>query len=70
MTPAPNHWGRLKVQQYRKYFLQYKYITPKRPQAGTWGRQTCFLDRAPSNLVMPLRRKPGRKYKELKLIVM
>jgi len=26
----------------------------KRAQAGTWGRQTCFLPRAPSNLLTPL----------------
>jgi len=26
----------------------------ERPQVRTWGRQTCFLSRAPSNLVTPL----------------
>jgi len=26
----------------------------ERPQVRTWGRQTCFLPRAPSNLVTPL----------------
>jgi len=26
----------------------------ERPQVRTWGRQTCFLSRAPSDLVTPL----------------
>jgi len=30
------------------------YICSERPQVRTWGRQTCFLPWAPSNLVTPL----------------
>jgi len=59
---APNHCGgrRMTVrgadksQQCRKYFFQYNTFTSERPQFRTWGRQTCFLARAPSNLVTPL----------------
>jgi len=29
-------------------------FTSKRRQVRTWGRQTCFLSRVPSNLVTPL----------------
>jgi len=47
--------GAKKSQQYHKYFLQYSiYLLPKRPQVRTWGRQTCFLPRAPCNFVTPL----------------
>ena len=51
-TPlAPNDCGeRLKVQQCQKYCFQYSTLASFR----TWGRQTCFLPRAPSNLVTPL----------------
>jgi len=46
--------GAEKSQQCHKYFLQYSTFTSERPQFRTWGRQTCFLPRAPSNLVTPL----------------
>ena len=35
-----------------KYFLQCSTFAFERVR--TWRRQTCFLPRAPSNLVMPL----------------
>jgi len=41
--------GAEKSQQYRKYFLQYSTFASERPPIRTWGRQTCFLHRAPSN---------------------
>jgi len=51
-----NHCGgHRKSQQYHKYFLQYSSFASVRIQIGTWGRQTCFFLRAPSNLVTPLR---------------
>jgi len=55
-TPqAPNHCrGAAKTQQCHKYFLQHSIFASERPQVRTWGRQTCFLPRAPSNLVTPL----------------
>jgi len=46
--------GAEKSQQCHKYCLQYSTVASERPQARTWGRQTCFLPRAPSNLVTPL----------------
>jgi len=49
-APCP---GAEKSQQCRKYFLQYNTFAPERPQVRTWGRQTCFLARAPSNLGAP-----------------
>jgi len=33
--------------------LFYSKIASKTAQVRTWGRQTCFLPRAPSNLVTP-----------------
>jgi len=36
------------------YFLQYNSFASERLQFRTWGRQTCFLSPAPSNLVTPL----------------
>jgi len=52
---APNHCGEhRKSQPFHKYFLQYSKFPSERPQVWTWGRQTCFLPRAPSNLVTPL----------------
>jgi len=42
-----------KSQQCHKHFLQYAIFTSKISQVRTWGRQTCFLHRAPSNLVTP-----------------
>jgi len=46
--------GTEKSRQYHKQFLQYSTSASERPQVYTWGRQTCFLPRAPSNLVTPL----------------
>ena len=43
-----------KSQQCRQYFLQYSTFATERPQIRTWGGQTCFLSRAPFNLVKPL----------------
>jgi len=43
-----------KSQQCHKYFLQYTTFASERHQVRTWGRQTCFLSRAPSSLVAPL----------------
>ena len=43
-----------KSQQCLKYFIQYSTFTPKRPYVRTWGRQTCYLARAPSNVGTPL----------------
>ena len=37
--------------------IQYCTFTSERPQFRTWGCQTCFLPRAPSNLVTPLLRR-------------
>jgi len=43
-----------KSQQCHKYFLQHSTFTSERLQVRTWECQTCFLPRAPSNLVTPL----------------
>ena len=43
--------GTKKSQQCHKYFFQYRTFASERPQFRTRGRQTCFLPRAPSNLV-------------------
>ena len=52
---APNHYGSAEMsQKCHKYFLQYSEFASERAQVPTWGRQTCFLPRAPSNLVTPL----------------
>jgi len=51
---AKSLWGRRKSQPYHKCFLQYSIFASERSQVRTWGRQTCFLPRAPSNLVTPL----------------
>jgi len=52
---APNHCGGAeKSQQCLMYFLQYSTFSSERPQVWTWGRQTCFLPRAPSYFVTPL----------------
>ena len=51
---APNDYRVAeKSQQCHKYFLQYTTFTSKISQVRTWRRQTCFLPRAPSNLVTP-----------------
>ena len=47
-------------QQCHKYFLQYSTFASERPQVRTWGRQTCFLALAPSNLVTSLRQPTAR----------
>jgi len=62
ITPdAESLWGRRitaggaeKSQQCHKYFLQYSTFASERPLLRKWGRQTCFLLRAPSNLVTTL----------------
>jgi len=46
--------GGQKSQQCHKHFLQRSTFVSERPQVRTWGRQTCFLPQAPSNLVTPL----------------
>jgi len=47
-----------KSQQCCKHFLQYRMYASERYQVRTWGRQTCFLPRATSNLVTPLKSAP------------
>jgi len=55
ITWAPNHsGGAKKPQQCHTYILQYSTFASGRPQVRNWGRQNCFLPRAPSNLVTPL----------------
>ena len=44
----------LKYQQCHKHFFQNTTFASERRQVRTWGRQTCFLPQAPSNLVTPL----------------
>jgi len=46
--------GAEKPQQSNKYFFQYSAFASERHQVRTRERQTCFLPRAPSSLVMPL----------------
>jgi len=46
--------GAGKSQQSHKYILQYSKFASERSQVRTWGRQNCFLPRAPFNLVTPL----------------
>jgi len=46
--------GGKKSHQCHKYSLQYRTFASERPQSRTRERQTCFLPRAPSNLVRPL----------------
>ena len=49
ITRATNHCGSAeKSQKCNSTFVS------ERSQVRTWGRQTCFLPRAPSNLVTPL----------------
>ena len=50
---AHNALGNEKSQKCRKCFLQYSVFASERSQFRTWGRQTCFLPRAPSNLGTP-----------------
>jgi len=49
-----NAGGAIKSQQRYKYFIDYSTFASERSQVWTWGRQTCFLPRAPSNLATPL----------------
>jgi len=58
---AESPWGRRMtaggaedIQQCHKYFLQYSQFASIRLQIQIWGSQSCFLPRAPSNLVTPL----------------
>jgi len=46
--------GAKKAQQCHTYILQYSTFDSGRPQVRKWGRQTCILPRAPSNLVATL----------------
>ena len=46
--------GHRNVPKCHKYFLQCRKFASERAQVRTWGRQTCFLPRAPSKLVTPL----------------
>jgi len=46
--------GAEKSQQRNKCFLQYSKFPSEWPQVRTRGRQTCFLPRAPSNVVTSL----------------
>jgi len=56
---APNDYRVAeKSQRCHKHFFQYTTFTSKISQVGTWRRQTCFLPRAPSNLVTPLTLTP------------
>jgi len=58
---ASNHYGRAESLQrspkspnnVTSTFFHSRFASD-RPQVGTWGRQTCFLPRAPSNLVTSL----------------
>ena len=50
---AKSLWGLRKVLT-RSQELQCSTFASGSPQVRTQGRQTCFLPRAPSNLVMPL----------------
>ena len=49
-----DYGGAKKSQQFHTYILQYSTFASGRPQVRKWGRQTCILPRALSNLVMPL----------------
>jgi len=51
-----------KSQQSHKYFLHYSTFASERPRVQTWGRQTCFLSRAPSDLVTSLVVRPVFEY--------
>ena len=53
--------GAEKSQQCHKYFLQYSTLASEIPPVRTWGRQTCFLPRAPSYCVTPLHTPKGLK---------
>ena len=46
--------GEEKTQQCHKHFLQYSAFASDRFQVRAWACETCFLPRAPSNLVTPV----------------
>jgi len=46
--------GNRKVPTKPQVFLQYSTFAFEKAQVRTWGRQTCFLHRALSNLVTPM----------------
>jgi len=46
--------GAKKSQQCHTYILQYSTFASGRSQVRKWGRRTCILLRAPSNLVTPM----------------
>ena len=54
VTKGHNSPSAEKSQQWHWYFLQCSTFASKRPSVRTWGRQTCFLPQAPSNLVTSL----------------
>jgi len=67
ITPAPNHsggaeicggaeWllGRQKIPTMSHVHSSIQYICFRKTSGSIWGRQTCYLTRAPSNLVTPL----------------
>ena len=60
--------GAEKSQQCHMYFLQHSKFPSERPQARTWGRQTCFLSRSPSDLVTKGVHKGGWGQPPLSLI--
>ena len=82
-SPAPSHYGCAKSvqgapngcgggdksQQCPKYFLQYRTYATERLQFRIWGRQTCFLPWAPSNLVTPLRGTCNNKLMKVNLSI-
>jgi len=60
--------GADKSQKYHKCSLQYSTFASERSEVRTWGRQTCFLPRAPSNLVTPLSATFGGEPKRVDVI--
>jgi len=50
---AESLWGRRKVLTMSQV-LQCSTFASERPRVRKWGHQTCFLPRAPSNIVTPL----------------
>jgi len=58
--------GDAETSQHRhKYYLQYRTFASVRLPVRTWGHQSCFLPRAPSNLVTPLLPYTHAKFPEL-----
>jgi len=51
---APNDCGECRKVLTMSQELQCSTFASERPHVRTWGRQTCFLPRTPSNLVTPL----------------